>query len=205
MEICKISKAVKHTFRSKYRTNKSGVPQGSILGPLLFLLYINDLPNILKHQCILFADDTTIIVKCQDKSSFEDNINNTVKQVINWLNHNNLQINLSKTKMIQFKTYQSESIPLKINYCNEKVEEVDDTKFLGIMLDKNCNWKAHIIHVCNKLDRFVYALKRLRQVSSIQTALCAYHGYVASTLKYAVILWGNSVDVEKAFKIQKKV
>lgn len=76
--------------------------------------------------------------------------------------------------------------------------------FLGIKLDKHCDWKAHVEYVCDKLDRFVFAIKRLRLTVSSEAALSAYHGYVSSVLSYGLLLWGNSVDVNRAFNIQKK-
>ncbi|KOB74159.1 Oxysterol binding protein [Operophtera brumata] len=85
-----------------------------------------------------------------------------------------------------------------------EVGQVETAKFLGIWLDQHCNWKAHITQVCDRLDKFVYAIKRLRLRVSIDAALTAYHGYVSAVLAYGLVLWGNSVDVDKAFIIQKK-
>lgn len=81
---------------------------------------------------------------------------------------------------------------------------METAKFLGIWLDQHCTWKAHIAQVCDKIDKFVYAIKRLRLRVSIDAALSAYHGYVSSVLAYGLVLWGNSVDIDKAFKVQKK-
>lgn len=91
-----------------------------------------------------------------------------------------------------------------VKYIDEKVEEVSTTNFLGLMLDSNCNWKSHVETVCTKLSRFVFVLRRLRQVASVETCLTAYHGNIASILQYGLILWGNSIDTDKAFILQKK-
>lgn len=174
------------------------------MGSFLFLLYINDLPNATRHETILFADDTTLIIKCTDKNKLEQEINKAIKDIIIWLSNNNLKINLNKTKIIQFQTYQSNFQKLSIKYEDNILEQVVNTKFLGIIVDQNCNWKSHINYVCDKLDKFVYAIKRLRSTVSVDAAVTAYHGYVSSVLSYGLILWGNSVEVLMAFRVQKK-
>lgn len=204
VEITKIKNSEKVTSRSNFKLNRFGVPQGSVLGPFLFLLYINDLPNITHHKTILFADDTTLIIKCENKETYENEINLTLNKTIEWLSNNNLKINVNKTQLIQFQNYRRQHVDLNINYRNNKIEEVSTAKFLGLMLDKHCNWKGHVEHICNKLDRFVFAIKRLRQTVSTEAALSAYHGYVSSVLSYGLLMWGNSVEIEKAFRVQKK-
>lgn len=189
---------------SKYRNNAFGVPQGSVLGPLLFLLYINDLPDVTPHDSILFADDTTLIIKCENQTDYETEINAPLNSVTDWLKCNNLNLNLDKTKLIQFKTNNINLNECQITYNNVKLNESDSTIFLGITIDKNCNWKEQTNTICLRLDRFVYALRRIRDVASENTALLAYHGYVASVLRYGIVIWGNSVDKDRAFKMQKK-
>lgn len=194
---------LKKTYRSHFRTNNTGVPQGSVLGPLLFLLYVNNLPDCTEHKCIQFADDTTLVVK-SNKQLLDMNMNNALNNIITWMDANDLQINISKTKFMQFRSYNSRPIPLSLNYNSERVDEVDTYNFLGITIDKHLNWKEQVDQVCNKLNRFVFALKRLKQTISLEAALTAYHGYVSSVLSYGLILWGNSVDISRAFKLQKK-
>ncbi|KAL0868298.1 hypothetical protein ABMA27_007827 [Loxostege sticticalis] len=203
-EITKVIESKSCTFRSKYRIIPCGVPQGSVLGPLLFLLFINDLPNIIQHKCFLFADDTTVVIKCDNLNSFNDDINKTIKSIIEWLNLNNLKVNINKTKCIQFSTYNARPVDVLVKYDNNIIEIVDKTIFLGFTLDKHCNWKAHIENICTRINRFVYALRRLSNISSIETAVSAYHGYVSSLLSYGTLLWGNSVDAKRAFIVQKK-
>lgn len=203
-EISKKVNGEKITVRSNFKTVGSGVPQGSILGPLLFLLYINDLPDVTTHKCILFADDTTILFKCNDRENFEKDINSTLKDIVKWMDINNLKLNISKTKAIQFKTYKGKQLELDINYEGNKIELIDSTDFLGITLDQNLNWKQHIDTLCKKINKFVYALYKLRRTVSLETALKAYHGYVSSVLRYGIVIWGNSVSLDRAFKAQKK-
>jgi hypothetical protein len=204
VEITNVDGNDKIVHKSSYKPNKTGVPQGSILGPLLFLLYINDLPNAIIHKSILFADDTTLIIKHDDNMAFNDKINQTLVDVIDWLDSNNLHININKTKLVQFQTYRSKHIDLQVKYNGSKIEEVNSASFLGIYIDNLSNWKSHIDVLRAKLDRFVYAIYRIRNVVSEAAALSAYHGYVSSLLRYGLILWGNSVDAHIIFKTQKK-
>jgi hypothetical protein len=123
---------------------------------------------------------------------------------LTWLENNNLNIHLDKTKYILFETKSSADINMNINYNNIKIENVNMTKFLGILMDIFCNWKAHIDVLVTKLDRYIYALNRIRQVASRDAAVIAYDGYMLSTLRYGIILWGNSTDMLRAFRLQKK-
>lgn len=193
-------------YRSNIIVNESGVPQGSILGPLLFLLAINDFPRSVTENCIIFADDTTILITGDGNNlpALASQVNSVLADAINWFDRNNLKINITKTKAIRFCSYNANPLPFQIHYDNLNIDIVDTVTFLGFNIDKNLNWKLHVDKICKKLDRFVYALKRLRQTVSVEAALMAYHGYVSSVLNYGLLLWGNSVDAVRAFKLQKR-
>lgn len=182
------------------------MPQGSILGPLLFLIYINDLCSCLKHECILFADDTTLVIKCENKYEIERETNNEIQKILEWLGKNKLQINAAKTKIVQYNTCKGKTTTcdLNIKVDNSKINIVNAAPFLGLTIDKELNWKENINIICTKLDKFVFALRKLRQTVSKETALIAYNGYVASLLRYGIVIWGNSVEVQRVFIAQKK-
>ncbi|KAL0861132.1 hypothetical protein ABMA27_009630 [Loxostege sticticalis] len=194
----------RQNFRSREILKECGVPQGSILGPLLFLLFANDLPKSLSHKCILFADDTTVLIKVDKNDLAQQTLNQALREVVAWTNKNKLCININKTKFMQFNSYNTNPLSLDIEYNNQKVDEVVLFKFLGFTLDIHMNWKDHVNLVCQKLSRFIFALKRIRQTISYDAALAAYHGHVSSVLDYGLLLWGNSVDADKAFKMQKR-
>lgn len=193
-------------YYSEYRHNKYGVPQGSVLGPVLFLVYINDITDITKHKCILFADDISIVVATDKKQNtigdHECEINNTISTLTHWLDINHLKINLNKSVYIQFNHTNNNKNNIKLNI--NKLNEVTHTKFLGIIIDKDINWKLHVDNVSTRINKFVYALKQVKNVTNIKTAIISYHAYVESILRYGVIVWGNSTDMTRAFIAQKK-
>lgn len=191
------------SFDSSTREVRFGVPQGSVLGPLLFLLYINDLTQITSYQTTLFADDISIIVS-NNKDSIEKEVNVTIKSVVDWLSINNLNVNIDKTTYVQFQNYNNDRIHIEAKHEDVTIKESDNVKFLGIALDRHCNWKCQIDIICNKLNRFVYVLYKLNKISGLQVALTAYHGYVSSILSYGILIWGNCTDINKAFIAQKK-
>lgn len=191
-------------YYSDFKKVECGVPQGSVLGPLLFIIYINDLPRVTKHKTVLFADDSTIILSGRNNHDLIRNLNDALNDIITWLTSNNLKINLSKTHIMTFNIKNNSNLDLNIYYAQQKIEKVNTTKFLGINIDQNLNWKTHVDTLCSKLAQFSYALYMLSRVADIPALLTAYHGYVASTLQYGIIFWGNSTGKEFAFKAQKK-
>lgn len=194
------------SYSSEYKHNKYGVPQGSVLGPILFLIYINDIIKITNHKCVLFADDISIIVTSNKKlntiSEHELDINNTIDKLLHWLDINHLMINLDKSVYIQFNRSNNSKNDIKLNI--NKINEVTRTRFLGVIIDKDINWKEHIDNVSTKINKFVYALKQVTNVTNIKTAVMSYHAYVESLLRYGLIMWGNSTDFQRAFIAQKK-
>lgn len=194
-------------YQSSYKTNEYGVPQGSVLGPLEFLFYINDLPDVTDVKTILFADDISLLFTMPpntDIQTYQNFISYNLSLIVKWFNNNNLHININKTKLMNFSISNRNINDIRICHNEIPVESITVHKFLGIHIDRNCKWNIHIEKVCNKLNSFTYVLRRLKNTASIQTAITAYYGYVHSILSYGLLIWGNSSEINKAFIVQKK-
>ena len=141
-----------HSLRNKV---SCGVPQGSILRPLFFLLYINDINNASNLlNLILFADDTNVFMSHKDLNYLSDMLNLEMDKLSIWFKANKLSLNLKKTKFMVFKPRQKHSIcNIRISIDNQNIVKVKETNFLGVILDENLNWQSEISHVANKVAK----------------------------------------------------
>jgi hypothetical protein len=134
-----------------------GVPQGSILGPLFFLLYINDLPNATGlAECLLFADDTSILLSYTDQEYLTTTLNAELKKLNIWMKTYKLSVNINKTIYVIFSSKQKTTkINLPVLFDDNPLKRVNVVKFLGIYIDENLTWKDHIDHVCTKISKSI--------------------------------------------------
>ena len=128
---------------SEYRHISCGVPQGSVLGPLLFLLYINDLPNVSKHLSFyLFADDTNIYFEANDLLTLQKVMNRELRHVKKWLDANQLALNIDKTNFVVFHSPEKNLMePIILKFGLKKISRANKVKFLGVLLDETLSWK----------------------------------------------------------------
>ena len=168
-----------------------GVPQGSILGPLLFLLYINDLPNATNFFIRLFADDTFLCAQNKDVKMLETTVNIELDKVFCWLVSNKLTLNISKSKfMMVSKKRKIQDFSVKIK--DENLEKCNSYKYLGVFIDKDLTWKPHVEYISNKISKACGALSKLRHCIGIDTLKTIYYALVNSYLRYGLIAWGNA-------------
>ena len=194
---------------SKLQFINCGVPQGSVLGPLLFLLYINDLPNISNIlQFYLFADDTNIYYEADTLDNLELTINKELKKLHTWLIVNRLSLNIEKTNFVVFHPFNkpiTQKITLKIQ--KKAIFEKDHVKYLGILIDSTLSWKNHIDNVSTKVSRSVGLLYKIRCFVDTKIIKTLYYSLVYPHLIYAIEVWGsaNETHLNRLLILQKKI
>lgn len=199
----------KHT--SKLVKVSRGVPQGSILGPLLFILFTNDLVDYISKEVadvkvVTFADDTSAVVSASDSVELERKTNRALSAFYRWFRTNNLKLNTSKTNVLLFKTTARMRETLNVQLNGERIVLVESVKFLGIYIDSFLNWKEELNKIESKISSACYAIRSLRDEATIEQLKIVYYALVESHLRYSIKFWGNSYEynIHKAFVIQKR-
>lgn len=195
--------------RSETLNINCGVPQGSVLGPLLFIIYTNDLPNCLtKTKSILFADDTTIYASSRNIIDLYANMNNDLSKLNDWFRANKLSLNVNKTNYLLFTNSQinySGMLNIKIN--NEIIKCKSCVKFLGIFIDDRLHWHEHINSCKSKLISSLYAINKIKHLVPENTLKALYYTLVYPHLTYGITLWGSTynVHINKLRVMQNKI
>ena len=197
-----------------------GVPQGSVLGPLLFLIYINDIVNSIKHlskvDIVLYADDTNIFITGRSKSDLIGKANMTLKHINDFMKSNLLHINLDKCCYMHFKgnkkknqvdydENQENAEYLNLNLNGYAIPEVESTKFLGVTIDNKLNWLPHTESLYKKLKSACGILKHMKNNIPTEHYKSLYYALFESHLSYCITVYGNANKnyTEKLFVIQK--
>ena len=179
--------------KSETKSVSIGVPQGSILGPLLFLIYINDLPSVTPiFHMLMYADDTTLYCNLNGVNS-EVKINNELSKISEWLSSNKLSLNIKKTKFMVFHTPQRRvNYPvLKLNNVN--IERVSQFNFLGVVINSTLKWDKHIAHISLKISRATGVIFRLRRIYPREILLTLYNTLILPHLSYCILVWGSKI------------
>lgn len=194
---------------SSLETVSIGVPQGSILGPTLFIIYINDMLNFIQHPSCLtvsYADDTNILIKSNTLADAEHCAKTIYDKVMLWTQKNKLCINQSKTSCIIFRTVQS-NITFNSDILlspTTSVKYANDSKMLGLRIDCNLKWFNHIHDMCGKLSKTCYALAITSKQCSESIVRQLYFASFHSCIKYGIVHWGSSSEAHRVFLLQKR-
>jgi len=180
------------------------VPQGSILGPLFFLLYINDLPKIItkNNSMVLFTDDTSLLITGFRK--LDSTINQSLHSIISWFNSNLLALNFNKTNYVEFRTKNYYQVETTVKYEDKDISNSTENKFLGLIINKTLTWNQHTDQRATKLCSACYALRNPKHIVPQSTLRTIYYAYIHSILSYSITFWGRSSNANKLFILQKK-
>lgn len=194
-------------FNSAFKIIKHGVPQGSVLGPLLFLIYINDLNICIQNSTVYhFADDTNLLNIQDDYKKLQKSINQDLKNLYMWLLANKISLNCSKTELIFFKK-QATKIPtnIKIKINGTRLLPTNHIKYLGILLDETLSGNYHCKELIKKLNRANGMLAKARYYVPTSELISIYYAIFSSVMLYGSQIWGQtfSSSIEKIFKLQK--
>ena len=186
---------IRQTYSSKCTVN-IGIPQGSILGPILFIIYNNDLPqvsNILNTT--LFADDTNFSLTHTSYSDMIPILNTELDKIYHWTLANRLTINTNKTELLLFTNKRITSYDHHVILGGDRIEFVDHAKFLGVLLDDKLNFKLHVGQVVGKIAKHAGILYKIRNRLPRTARIRYYNSFVLPYLTYNVHHWGNTNDV----------
>ena len=191
--------------RSDLKFINNGVPQGSILGPMLFLIYINDFPNASKlFNFIMYADDTSLFCCLEGIQSphKEYTLNQELQKVYKWLLANKLKLNVAKTKYMIFSKRNKNINPIYLNINNNVIDHVSSFNFLGLHLNSKLTWNTHMEEISKKISRTIGVLKKLQLTVPKNILLSIYNALILPQINYCLLCWGY--DTSEIFLLQKK-
>ena len=197
--------------KSEILYQRHGVPQGSILGPLIFSIFMNDVPLILKYSKIdLYADDSSLYFSGLSIDIIERKLSHDLVCFENWCKNNNLFINTRKSKCMVVCTRKRRSVlkypMLNLKLKNGTLECVTELSILGLCIDHNLCWSSHINNLCVKLSSILGLLWRIKQYMSHEMKINFYNAFILSRIDYCLSIWGGASKVlmNKLYRIQKR-
>ena len=188
---------------------KCGIPQGSIVGPKLFILYINELCEVSdKLEFVLFADDTNFLLSGNNIKHLIKTIKTEMVKIKTWFEAHKLSLNLSKTKFMVFSNMHNiKNSNIQVSLQGANIERVKELQFLGVTLDENLNWKSHIENVRKKIFKNIAVLHKVKHFLHPQALRVLYCTLIMPYFMYCLEIWGNaySVTIKPLILLQKKI
>lgn len=200
------AKGISREYFSSVMDITCGVPQGSILGPTLFLLYVNDLKSSLP-SCSLaqYADDTSCVVAQPDIGLVSLQANKIISAMCLWCDNNRLRLNVEKTSLVQFRASTNISCSSYVRYGGRSIPETEYVGFLGLTVDSQLKFEEHCSTLERKLCSAYYGVRNLRTCIGLDALRMFYFAYVESRLRYAIIFWGSASCAHRLFIYQKRI
>jgi Reverse transcriptase (RNA-dependent DNA polymerase) len=198
---------IQKVLRSEVLSSSMGVPQGTTLGPFGWNAYSNDFPlHVMIAVLVIFADDSTAIVKGKSYKEVNENTIETNKSVVDFAEQNFLRLNAAKTNILQIHTHQTKKLEKpEVQIYDQNVETCCEGKILGVYLTDTMNWNKQCEHVVSKLRSVCFLFTMLRCKVSESLLRQVYFAYVQSHILYSIVIWGGSPHIERVSVAQKRV
>lgn len=202
VEVQDTKSGITSSYISSQKPISRGVPQGSVLGPILFILLTNDFPAFITNHstyCVMYADDTTLLIKNDSAEELYSNSRTSLKRAIKYSKLNDLAINTNKTTQVHFS--RKKTMPTDI----PDIPVLNHVNFLGMILDNRLSWTEHLNTISNKICTGIYVMKRIKSSGTQSAAKAAYYAFVESHIRYGLIIWGSySGNLQRTLILQKR-
>ena len=189
----RIQSTIANGIKSSNQEVSCGVPQGSILASLFFILYINDITNCSNFDVKLFADDACLLYSHKNHHQLEKNVNTELQKIHLWTQINKLTINYDKTNYLIFSN-RNDKTNLNLTMNNHKLIRETETKYLGVMLNEKLKWENHIKYITKKISRTYFILTKIRYYVNTKTLILIYNSLAYTYFNYCICTWGGAPE-----------